>query len=336
MDTTNNLPTGIVANCGTPLATIRDCVPTVPHCVRWFVAPWGPISTECGPGIHSREVTCFDMTDGVTVDDSSCLALVPGLKPVTSEAASKGACYTWQVTEWSGCSTTTCGVGVRTRTVTCRDITNNGPSINANCEVKVPIAPIGSEPYEIARCCNWLASNWNLCSPSCSFGTRTRTYSCQDTLLGTDVPFYNCGGAPPSTIGDCIPPIDIPYCADNTLATLVPSVGSLVPTFSGAITFYTVDVSSIVSSVTLSSFVNQMNAVIAWSPPSSSVSNLVYGAARSVSVTVTSQSGSPKTYLVSIRRGASNNALLASMVPTNTLAIFSPAFVSTLQSYRPP
>lgn len=334
MDLTAGGPT-IDAPCGTPPARTRSCSPALPSCFTWITAAWGPISADCGSGTQTRDVYCYDTTLGLQVGDSSCSSA--GAKPDTSRSATNGPCFSWAVTAWSGCSVT-CGPGTRTRTVSCCDTSTTPgtctPAVNANCAAKVPTAPIASEACQIAKCYGWIASAWGACSVTCSFGTRTRTYSCQDTAAGLTVEKLYCANEPTDVTEVCGPTTGTnPACTDSTLSTLVPSVGTLSAGSLATVTSFTLSVLSIVSSVTMTGSVSQSDAKVVWNPTSGSVSGLFYGTNAIITATVTAQSGATRTYTVTISRQPSNNALLASIVPSTSIATLSPAFVSTLTSY---
>lgn len=65
-------------------------------------SPWGPISTECGPGKQTRSVYCYDLTGDAPVANSFCSG--SGAKPPSEQVATKGNCYVWQIGQWSTCS----------------------------------------------------------------------------------------------------------------------------------------------------------------------------------------------------------------------------------------
>lgn len=92
-DTTNSITTAH-SYCGTPLALIQTCV--VPHCVAWQTSAWSGGSVACGPGIQTRDVYCYDLTDGMTVEEGSCgAASGAGTKPLTQQAFSYGNCFAY-------------------------------------------------------------------------------------------------------------------------------------------------------------------------------------------------------------------------------------------------
>lgn len=98
----------------------------------WQTGPWSACSTTCGGGVQTRTLSCFDMTSNTTVADSYCTAA--GLpQPVTTQACNTNACptFSWWTSDWSVCSVT-CGTGVQTRTLVCKDA-NGNPVASSNC-----------------------------------------------------------------------------------------------------------------------------------------------------------------------------------------------------------
>ncbi|MFO0751290.1 MAG: thrombospondin type-1 domain-containing protein [Myxococcota bacterium] len=50
----------------------------------WVTSDFGACSVACGVGVHTRTVTCVELSQGVSLDDAACAGIGP--KPATSEA----------------------------------------------------------------------------------------------------------------------------------------------------------------------------------------------------------------------------------------------------------
>ncbi|XP_076667880.1 thrombospondin type-1 domain-containing protein 4 [Andrena cerasifolii] len=161
---------------------------------RWRAEAWGECSASCGAGTRTRKLECVQELNAnltMRVADGACVQ-PPDLRTV--EACAKAACTTgpelrhmhsqhdtprWDVGAWGPCSTT-CGEGVRNRTVTC--ITSgmscspfNKPEAQRACE-SVACMRGGSEQRA-----PWLHSEWtSKCSAECGSGVETRQVACAD------------------------------------------------------------------------------------------------------------------------------------------------------------
>lgn len=86
---------------------------------KWKVGRWKACNTDCGRGARYRQIQCEDTLNGVILVDQFCKNLT---KPKTQRPCEKYLCdYTWIEGYWSTCSAT-CGVGYKTRNVTCHKV----------------------------------------------------------------------------------------------------------------------------------------------------------------------------------------------------------------------
>lgn len=163
---------------------------------RWRAEPWGECSVTCGTGTRTRKLECVqELKANLTmrVLDGACVQ-PPDLRTV--ETCAKPSCTNsspelrhmhsqhdtprWDVGAWGPCSTT-CGIGIRNRTVTC--ITSgsvcpafNKPESQKICESPPCITHIGMEQRA-----PWLYSEWSAkCSAECGSGVETRQVACAD------------------------------------------------------------------------------------------------------------------------------------------------------------
>ncbi|VEN64005.1 unnamed protein product, partial [Callosobruchus maculatus] len=100
-----------------PQSTVVEC--NVHNCPpKWFTEEWGPCTVSCGGGTRIRDVYCVEESNNtrIKVDDIRC----GGHKPWFQDTCNQMDCPSWFTTKWSGCSVS-CGEGVQSRTVECRD-----------------------------------------------------------------------------------------------------------------------------------------------------------------------------------------------------------------------
>ncbi|PIK59520.1 putative A disintegrin and metalloproteinase with thrombospondin motifs 9 isoform X2 [Apostichopus japonicus] len=140
---------------------------------RWTTGPWSPCSVTCGEGIQSRDITCE--RDDNEVTNKNC---VRDLKPSKQRTCSRDPCP--PPSEWLSAigQSTTCGEGVRERSVECRS--GHEVTLDSNCDVN-------NQPETRSICfvveCpplpTWTASSWSECTVTCGGGYQTRNVRCQ-------------------------------------------------------------------------------------------------------------------------------------------------------------
>ncbi|MDE3041968.1 MAG: cadherin-like beta sandwich domain-containing protein [Nitrospirota bacterium] len=125
---------------------------------------------------------------------------------------------------------------------------------------------------------------------------------------------------------------------NNNLQSLTVSLGTLSPAFTASTTSYSVDVASTVSSVTVTATLQDTNAsmMVNGQGTSSGQARTIplngAGSSTLVTIEVTAQNGSQKTYFVTVNRAAlgGDNNLSALSVSGQTL---SPAFAASTLNY---
>ncbi|CAB0034632.1 unnamed protein product [Trichogramma brassicae] len=92
---------------------------TLPCSTKWLTGEWSKCSVSCGGGSRSRPVFCTEENGNATskIPEYKCNV---NHKPKFQEICNAFSCPMWEAGEWSECSTS-CGKGVKTRSVECRD-----------------------------------------------------------------------------------------------------------------------------------------------------------------------------------------------------------------------
>ena len=126
---------------------------------RWQAEPWSSCSITCGTGTRNRSVTCPSVS-------AHCTALAPA--PATVELCRETSGCTWQVGEWSSCSSG-CGAGANSRQTWCTG------GADADCAAE---RPAGTKPCYETEACSWAPGAWSLCSSTCGAGNATRSVPC--------------------------------------------------------------------------------------------------------------------------------------------------------------
>lgn len=143
------------------------------RCPHWISGAWSKCNTECGTGIRSRTVACYDSLSSRKVSSRQCRNEV---RPVDKEACYTRSCIKWSTSEWSPCSRS-CGNGTQTRSVTCL--------IRNRC--KLSEKPNSQRPCSKRECATWRTGKWGVCSNSC---VQWRTVVCR--AIGTSVSANSC------------------------------------------------------------------------------------------------------------------------------------------------
>ncbi|GAU91124.1 hypothetical protein RvY_03439-2 [Ramazzottius varieornatus] len=117
---------------------------------RWYEGPWSDCSADCGVGSQTRDVICLRARDYERAYNPQCEVLDESEckyhpKPESRRQCQGPACHagSWYMSDWSPCSHS-CGVGARSRQVTCLDH-NKNPSNDC---------PDNSKPTSMESCGN--------------------------------------------------------------------------------------------------------------------------------------------------------------------------------------
>lgn len=165
----------------------------------WHVSEWSACSHACAGGIKTRKVECVLKEDLSYLNDAICAKL--SVKPATQQDCNTQRCApAWYVSGWRPCSRT-CGKGVQTRQVVCRQEVTRGKYktvSNSKCSGAKPTDPKSQDCNKIDCPTEYIPGEWSECSTTCEKGTKTRTKSCQqlkETGVFQSVPDAFCATA---------------------------------------------------------------------------------------------------------------------------------------------
>ncbi|XP_045889330.1 A disintegrin and metalloproteinase with thrombospondin motifs 7 isoform X2 [Micropterus dolomieu] len=162
-------------------------------CSTWKIEEWSKCSKNCGGGIKSREVHCFDMRDQRPLRPFHCRAM--SSRPQTQTPCNLQPCLDWYSSSWGECSEV-CGGGEQQRIVACPE--------EDRCDVD--LQPSSIQSCNNQPCAQWLTGSWEQCSASCGGGVQRRLIRCVNTKDETDeeVDQAQCDHKPqPESIQKC-------------------------------------------------------------------------------------------------------------------------------------
>ncbi|XP_032685179.1 protein madd-4 isoform X3 [Odontomachus brunneus] len=189
---------------GRPEKTIMPCN-THPCTIKWLTGEWSACSASCGGGSRTRSVFCAEENANETtrLPDHKCSGTH---RPRAQESCNTVSCPMWETDKWSECSAT-CGTGVRTRTIECRDGVGaisrdcdpaERPHTEQECKTNVACPTYGDgmtlplvQPYPLSQVSEkltdqpvpsestFIAEEWSSCSVSCGEGVRHREVHCK-------------------------------------------------------------------------------------------------------------------------------------------------------------
>ncbi len=203
----------------------------------WRVGAFGTCNNSCGSGFQTREVFCVSAS-GPLAGENLCPTTKPDARQTCTDYS--GCSYIWSASIYSTCSST-CGTGVRQRSVSCLRV-GSGPSsssiVNSSFCTPGGVSPVASETcLDVSGCTfSWQVGSWGACSNRCGTGTRSRTVNCMrsdNSVANSSLCVFQLK---PATVESCSEALGCTYqyvdeCATGThtcssFASCVDSLGS--------------------------------------------------------------------------------------------------------------
>ncbi|XP_026712235.1 ADAMTS-like protein 3 isoform X1 [Athene cunicularia] len=178
----------------THICNMKLCPP------RWRSGPWRRCSATCGVGIQTRDVYCQHPGGSAAAAAEDC----KDKKPHSLQACNQIDCPPlWHVEEWQQCSRT-CGGGIQTREVYCKQLLTDGSFLKHSDDTCQEPKLATTKPCAKVDCPPQLVvGEWSKCSVSCGVGIQRRKLACQNlTAKGQYVTLNGsmCSGLSPSLL----------------------------------------------------------------------------------------------------------------------------------------
>ncbi|XP_006816067.2 thrombospondin type-1 domain-containing protein 7A-like [Saccoglossus kowalevskii] len=190
---------------------IQSCLNCSEKCVTSTWSTWSTCSSTCGPATKYRSRRVLRLP---TESDSQSCGALSEFRDCTDLSPCPEPVYTWKIGTWTSCrkinattvNNSTCGVGQRSRFVTCLD--EKGLQVNHSLCLKSSLGegkPGNKEACDLPCDCmvsEW--TQWSQCSKTCRSHTNYDTGIQKRTRKITTLPEY--GGLP------CLPLIEKRHC----------------------------------------------------------------------------------------------------------------------------
>ncbi|MGH0153100.1 UNVERIFIED_CONTAM: hypothetical protein FKN15_061142 [Acipenser sinensis] len=173
----------------------------------WEYEGFTECSESCGGGLQEAVVICLNEQTREVVEESFCVS--HRRPPQLLKACSMEPCPPrWETGKWSSCSST-CGVGLRTRDVTCTHLLSreSNETVTLSGEKCRPAKPTQVQACNRFDCPSaWYPQDWQQCSRSCGGGVQTREILCKQRLADgsfLELPETFCSPPNPITQQPC-------------------------------------------------------------------------------------------------------------------------------------
>ena len=157
---------------------------------------WGQCSKACGEGKRSRTISCVEINAGDVQSDATNCNEAGLTAPESDQKCQLRVCNAcigdvclgvWKSGFWTSC-TKLCGVGVRTRTVSC--VSKSDTSQNVAAEECGGARPSEEADCNAFACPQFVAGAYGACSEGCDDGIYERSVTCTN-VLGAEVSRYS-------------------------------------------------------------------------------------------------------------------------------------------------
>ncbi|GAB6018954.1 hypothetical protein CHUAL_000596 [Chamberlinius hualienensis] len=146
----------------------------------WRVSGYTECSRSCGGGTQKSIVVCVRESTLAVVSDHYCRHHPEKISVQTTRCNSRPCPPEWVANEWSECSVT-CGEGIQTRTITCKQALSSNLHITVaeNLCTESRLEPIVRK-CNAGSCYRWKVGEWGKCPVKCGKGLTRRSLTCVD------------------------------------------------------------------------------------------------------------------------------------------------------------